>query len=56
MAKRTADYEQAQVIFAKDAPAFLLAHSNVYVVMRKNVTGFVQDPLGMHRFDNVDVN
>jgi len=43
------------VIFNADAPAFLLAHSQVYFVANKKVTGLVQDPLGMHRFDGVDV-
>ncbi|WP_421761248.1 ABC transporter substrate-binding protein [Devosia sp.] len=54
MAERTKLYEQAQVIFAKEAPAFLLAHSQVYAVTRKGVTGFMMDPLGLHRFDGVD--
>jgi dipeptide transport system substrate-binding protein len=54
-AERTKYYEDAQVIFNKDAPAFLLAHSQVYVVTDKKVTGYTQDPLAMHRFDNVDV-
>jgi dipeptide transport system substrate-binding protein len=54
MAERTKLYEDAQVIFAKEAPAFLLAHSQVYAVTRKGVTGFMMDPLGLHRFDGVD--
>jgi dipeptide transport system substrate-binding protein len=54
MAERTKLYEQAQVIFAKEAPAFLLAHSQVYVITRKNVSGYMMDPLGIHRFDGVD--
>ncbi|TPI29949.1 ABC transporter substrate-binding protein [Mesorhizobium sp. B3-1-6] len=53
-AERTKLYEQAQVIFAKEAPAFLLAHSQVYSVVRNNVTGYKMDPLGIHRFDGVD--
>lgn len=55
MAERTKYYQDAQVIFAKEAPTFLLAHSQVYVVTDKKVTGYTQDPLAMHRFDNVDV-
>ena len=43
------------MIFAKEAPAFLLAHSQTYVVTDKKVSGFLQDPLGLHRFDDVDV-
>ncbi len=54
IAERTKLYEEAQVIFAKEAPAFLLAHSQVYAVTRKGVTGFMMDPLGLHRFDGVD--
>ena len=54
MVERTKLYEQAQVIFAAQAPAFLLAHSQVYAVTRKNVSGFFMDPLGLHRFDGVD--
>jgi len=55
MAARSKLYEDAQVIFAKEAPAFLLAHSQTYVVTDKKVSGFLQDPLGLHRFDDVDV-
>ena len=55
MAARTKLYEDAQVIFAKEAPAFLFAHSQTYVVTAKKVSGFLQDPLGLHRFDDVDV-
>jgi dipeptide transport system substrate-binding protein len=55
MAERTKLYEDAQVIFAKEAPAFLLAHSQTYVVTDKKVSGFLQDPLGLHRFDDVDI-
>ena len=55
MAERTKYYEDAQKVFAAEAPAFLLAHSQVYVVTDKKVQGYTQDPLAMHRFDNVDV-
>jgi dipeptide transport system substrate-binding protein len=60
-AKKTADpaartklYEAAQAVFAAEAPAFLLAHTQVYSVTRKNVSGYMMDPLGIHRFDGVD--
>ncbi len=53
-AERTKLYEQAQVIFKQEAPAFTMAHSTVYAVARKNVTGFMMDPLGIHRFNGVD--
>ncbi|AGT09400.1 ABC transporter substrate-binding protein [Paracoccus aminophilus] len=48
-------YEEAQVIFKDQAPWATLAHSTQYVPMAKNVTGFVQSPLGDYAFDNVDL-
>ncbi len=55
MAERTKLYEQAQVIFHDEAPAYLMGHSQVFFIANKKVTGIYQDPLGMHRFDGVDV-
>jgi dipeptide transport system substrate-binding protein len=52
--ERTKLYEQAQVRFQEQAPAFLLVHSQVYAVVRNNVSGYMMDPLGIHRFDGVD--
>ena len=54
-AERTKLYEEAQVIFKKEAPWATLAHSTQYVPMAKNVTGFVQSPLGDYTFDTVDL-
>jgi dipeptide transport system substrate-binding protein len=54
-AERTKLYEQAQVVFKKQAPWATLDHSLAIVPMRKNVEGFVQSPLGDFRFDNVDL-
>lgn len=48
-------YEEAQVIFKDQAPWATLAHSTQYVPMTKNVTGFVQSPLGDYVFDTVDL-
>jgi dipeptide transport system substrate-binding protein len=48
-------YEKAQVIMHQDAPYFLIAHSLVFIPMRKNVTGYVMSPLGRHQFDHVDL-
>ena len=48
-------YEQAQVVFKEQEPALTLAHSKVFMPMNKRVQGFSMDPLGIHRFDNVDV-
>jgi dipeptide transport system substrate-binding protein len=54
-AERTDLYTQAQVIFKEQAPWITVAHSVVHVPMRKEVTGFVVDPLGHFAFDTVDL-
>ena len=53
--ERTALYEQAQVVFKEQAPWATIAHSKVFMPMRKEVTGYAMDPLGIHRFDGVDI-
>lgn len=55
IAKRTELYKQAQVIFKEEAPWVTIAHSVVYMPMRKNVTGYTMDPLGTHQFYTVDI-
>ncbi len=61
-AKRTADvkqrtelYKQAQVIFKEEAPWVTIAHSVVFMPMRKEVVGYKIDPFGGHVFDGVDL-
>ncbi|NKJ39758.1 MULTISPECIES: ABC transporter substrate-binding protein [Rhizobium] len=61
-AKQTADvkertklYEQAQVVFKREAPWMTIDHSEEFIPMTKNVTGYFQDPVGVHRFDGVDI-
>lgn len=54
-AERTKLYEEAQVIFKREAPWATLDHSLSIVPMRKEVTGFVQSPLGDFTFENVDI-
>jgi dipeptide transport system substrate-binding protein len=54
-AERTKLYEQAQVIFKEQAPWATIAHSVVFMPMRKEVTGYVMDPKGTHAFDGVDI-
>jgi dipeptide transport system substrate-binding protein len=54
-AERTSLYEEAQVVFKREAPWATLDHSIQYMPMSKKVKGFVQDPLGYHRFDDVDI-
>ena len=36
-------------------PALIVAHSTVYEPVRKEVKGYVVDPLGKHHFDNVSI-
>jgi dipeptide transport system substrate-binding protein len=53
--ERTALYEKAQEIFKAEAPWATIAHSVVYMPMRKAVTGYVIDPFGGHVFRGVDI-
>ncbi len=53
-AERKRLYDEAQAIFKQEAPWATIAHSIVTLPMRSNVTGFVQDPLGLHSFQGVD--
>ena len=55
MAERTKLYEEAQVVFKREAPWATLDHSLVFMPMSTKVKGYVQDPLGYHRFDGVDI-
>ena len=54
-AERTKLYEQAQVIMHQEAPFYLIAHSVVFMPMRKEVTGYKMSPFGRHQFDAVDL-
>ena len=54
-AERTKLYEEAQAVFKREAPWATLDHSTVFMPMSKKVTGYTQDPLGIHRFDQVDI-
>jgi len=53
VAERTRLYMKAQEIFKKEAPWVTIAHSIVYMPMRRNVTGYKVDPLGGHVFHGV---
>ena len=55
-AERAKLYEQAQLVFKKDAPWTTAAHSLVVLPMSKKISGYVMDPLGSHRFDGVDIS
>jgi dipeptide transport system substrate-binding protein len=54
-AERAKLYEQAQVIFKKDAPWATLDHSVVVLAMSKKVSNYVMDPFGLHVFDQVEI-
>jgi dipeptide transport system substrate-binding protein len=54
-AERTRLYEQAQVVFKREAPWNTIDHSLVVVPMRKSVSGYVMSPLGHHSFAGVDI-
>jgi dipeptide transport system substrate-binding protein len=55
IADRTKYYKEAQVIFKEQAPWITIAHSVVYMPMRKNVEGYKIDPFGAHIFYGVDL-
>jgi dipeptide transport system substrate-binding protein len=39
----------------EEAPFFMIAHSIVFLPMRKEVTGYKMSPFGRMRFDYVDI-
>ena len=52
--ERTRLYQEMQVIAHDEQPTYTIAHSVVYEVMRKEVSGFKQSPFGAHQFNGVD--
>lgn len=54
-AERTALYQQAQVIFKEQVPWITIAHSTAFFPLRKEVTGYVMSPFGLHDFSKVDI-
>jgi dipeptide transport system substrate-binding protein len=54
-AERTKLYEQAQVVFKREAPWATIAHSVVFKAMRKEVEGYKIDPFGGHNFYGVNI-
>lgn len=55
VAERTRLYEEAQVVFKREAPWATIAHSVVFKAMRKEVEGYKIDPFGGHVFSQVDI-
>ncbi len=53
--ERTKLYQEMQAIEREEAPDFKIAHSVVYEVMRKEVSGYKQSPFGSHQFNGVEL-
>ena len=53
--ERSKLYQEMQAIEHEDAPDFKIAHSVVYEVMRKEVSGYKQSPFGSHQFNGVEL-
>ncbi len=53
VARRLAMIERAQAIFKRERPWITMAHSSVYIPMRKDVQGFVMAPNGSVDFEGV---
>ncbi|GGK37826.1 ABC transporter substrate-binding protein [Salinarimonas ramus] len=53
--ERTRLYHEAQEIAAAARPWIPIAHSVVFMATRREVRGFVMDPLGRHLFKGVDL-
>jgi peptide/nickel transport system substrate-binding protein/dipeptide transport system substrate-binding protein len=51
--KRLGMFERAQQIFKRERPWITMAHSSVYIPMRKDVQGFVMAPNGSVDFEGV---
>lgn len=54
-AERAKLYEEAQVVFKREAPWATIAHSVVFMPMSTKVSGYKMDPLGGHWFTGVDI-
>jgi dipeptide transport system substrate-binding protein len=54
-AERTKLYEEAQVVAKDQAPMATIAHSVVFMPLRKEVQGYVVHPLGGHIFTEVSL-
>ena len=53
MPKRLALFERAQAIFKRERPWITMAHSSIYIPLRKDVQGFVMAPNGSVDFEGV---
>ena len=55
LAQRTKLYEEAQVIAKEEAPWIPIAHSVVFVPVRKDVVNYKVDPFGAQYYHQVDL-
>lgn len=55
MKERAKLYEDAQVVVHDESPWYEIAHSIVYKVTRKNVTGYKISPFDNNEFDDVEL-
>lgn len=53
--KRSALYQKAQVIFKKEKPWVVIAHSRQNKVISSKVVGYQIDPFGHEQFESVDI-
>ena len=53
VAKRLVLFQRAQQIFKRERPWITMAHSSVYIPLRKDVVGFVMSPNGSVDFEGV---
>ena len=51
--RRNALYREAQLIFKRERPWITMAHSSVYIPIRRDVKGFVMSPNGSVDFEGV---
>lgn len=53
--RRTELYKQAQVLLFENMPVLNVAHSTVYMPVRKEVKGYVMSPMSNHNFNDVEL-
>lgn len=53
--KRSEIYKKAQVLMHNELPAMMIAHSKVFMLVRKEVKGYIVDPLAFHNFNQVEM-
>lgn len=53
--KRVELYLKAQEILHREQPVMNIAHSTIYMPLRKNVMNYIIDPLGTHNFNQVEL-